>query len=587
MALTTFNVTQNSFDSHQSQPWAIVCFLRYVYPDTYHSFTTRTSANIAQALQVTRIVVVSDIVQATVSTTKTGNNNTAELILKPAQYDYSGLLSPGDHCLIWMGNDTQLFNTVSNSVLNGMPSNDITSGLKFVGKVFSSREQLTTTSTGIKIVTNNISLKAFSEFDTQIYFNPLLARATEQNDGLKFLSNISTQWNNVLLNAQNGGFPVTSIMTFFVNLFFGRGPQNSSGIPGVDRSSNYSFLVPKELAALLGKNVTDKTKPTAFCYADVLQTLFGVQKYNNGSFIPSNVTAQTATSNQKVMSNALAGTVLSPPDNFNNVSMWSLLDSHRNGSLNEMYSTLRVNENGQVVPTLVVRQVPMTSINYTGKSIATNFLEIPRWVLDETMALGSYNIGTSSNLRFNFVQVYGSFLGNRTDPQTSMRDQINAGNVAIDSLDAIRHGTRNLIMTSNNDVESPPGSGIVTNISAWKDLISDWYINGHLKLTGTVTMAGIVAPICVGDNLQYDGKVFHIESVSHTYVQEDEPQAYKSFVTSLGLSNGVLLSGDYYFTQDPRRSMQTSPNLPGYSDEEVYINNSYILNSTNANKNQT
>jgi hypothetical protein len=278
--------------------------------------------------------------------------------------------------------------------------------------------------------------------------------------------------------------------------------------------------------------------------------------------------------------------MISLPDNFNNVPIWSLLDAHKNSTLNEMYVTLRADQYHNIVPTLVVRQQPLTSYLFTDTIANTPFLSVPRWVIDDRMVMGEYNIGTTDATRCNFLQVYGELYGQRTDPQASQQQQIVDGNFILNRADVIRSGSRNFILSSNADVQSQAGDA-VTSIHQWAKLLGDWYMNMHLKLNGTITMPGVWEPICVGDNLEHLGIVFQIEGVSHSYNCSD--QGIKTFTTTVSLSNGVLANGKYAYTRSHNTHSHERGNLhnqaaPGFSDEETYVSDKIIVSSLDGQK---
>lgn len=567
-------IQPNQPDSHQSQPWAIACFLPYQFPDTFDLPSNQQSN--ANALAVNRLVVVSDILSINVSNSKSGLANTAEIELSSGNTNYGSALSAGDHAFIWLHNDQSQYDPISKSVYALSQSNGQNSGLKFMGKVHSVREVLTTGFTGIKTLRYVVTLKGFTEFESQIYFNPLLSAADE--DALKLYAKISDQWNSVLSQfAKVGSIPVGTILEFFVDVFFGLGPARAGKFGTITRSPNDAFLIPKPVGALLGVTASSKND---LSYSDVLDTIIGVQKYHQDSFIPD-LTGDTADANQKDCKIPLYGNMISLPDNFNNVTIWSLLDAHKNSTLNEMFITMRLDQFDNIVPTLVVRQQPFTSANFTGAINATQFLELPRWVLDDRMVMGQYNIGTSNATRCNFLQVYGQMYGQRTDAQGSQRQQIVDGNFKLNRADVVRSGSRNFILTSNADVQTQGGQS-VSSISAWANLLADWYMNMHLKLNGSITMPGIADPIAVGDNLEYQGIVFHIEAVQHSYNCSERGE--KTFTTTLSLSNGVLTNGAYAYTRNIKRSGLSNQSPPGYSDEERYISDKIIVSNVDGSK---
>jgi hypothetical protein len=61
-------------------------------------------------------------------------------------------------------------------------------------------------------------------------------------------------------------------------------------------------------------------------------------------------------------------------------------------------------------------------------------------------------------------------------------------------------------------------------------------------LNGTCSTVGIAAPIVPGDNLEYDGVVYHIESVSHSC--SVSPNGVRHFITQLSLTHGCNANVD-------------------------------------------
>jgi len=562
MSAPTKLIKQNQADSQQVTPWASVGFFSFTYPDT---FTLKKSLQtVNSAISTFRTLVVSDPISVITSNSKGAVENTAEVVLSSGDINYAYRLSPGDWAFIWMHDDVTHFDRVNNAVLAGTAANDAKSGLKFIGRVFSVRE-INVIQGGIKTLRYSISLRGFTEFESQIYYNPMLSAADDEP--LKFLAKLSDEWNNILGTA-NGATPVDKLLTFFIDLFFGKGPKQTANkpFPGLLRSPNVAFIIPKEVAHIMGVRKSEKQNAS---YTDLLKVLIGVQKYTTpNSFFPGRL-------------DTLIGAMISVPNNFNNVTVWSLLQAHLNQTLNEMYVTLRQDENGNIFPYYVARQQPFTSKRYKGTVGTTPFLTVPRWKIDPTRQFAAYNLGTTNAVRCNFLQVYGQMY-NRPDPQAAMREQIVSGNYAVDTLDAYRSGSRNFILTSNHDVQLSDGTAL-SSISDWKDLLADWYMNLHLKANGTITVTGITEPICVGDNLEYEGMVYQIEGIQHQYSVDDSgPRPVKSFITTLSLSHGVTTTGDYLYTLGDDRQKFGSSYWPAVSDEELYVNNRPIVGVENA-----
>lgn len=585
MSGTQYTIKQNSADSHQSTPWAGVTFLSFNKKDTVN-FSSSNNASLN--MSVTNYTVVSDIIRIQVNSSKSNNMITAEAVLSSGHLNYQALISPGDHALIWIHDDIGQYQKVMGAAHDSKAANGFNSGLKFIGKVNSVRSAFTTSSNGIKTLRYMVTFKGFSEFSTKVYYNPLLQDPNGNNTDVGQQQNIqnlyaaiTTSWQNYLLTGSEAANRVDNLIKFFIKIFLGNGPDSSStnvvattdtGTFAAVRSPNEAFLVPKELLSILGLPSQNSRAPN---YADVLNvSAIGIQSYSYGGFEP-------------YIANLLYGNLIAIPDLFNDVVLWSLIQGVSNAWLNETYTAIRLDKNNRIVPRFIARQIPFSSIHLEKRLNSmgidqnsvqyTPFLSLPRWIIDPTMQINSFNIGTSDIARYNFFQVYAQLTDVQSPiPNFAQLAQIKAGNLQMDGLDISRNGTRTLLAQTGTGLTHP--SGDIGEIRAWTALVSDWYANGHLKLNGHIDCVGISAPICVGDNLQVAGKVFHIESITHMY-EVAEGTGHKSFSTSIDLSNGVLADGTYDYHDPKMRKNITNPLASGYSDEEVYINGRPIISA--------
>lgn len=579
-------ITMNQPDSQQASNWAIARFYSFIGKDSiYNSGAPIDRSN---PVKVKKTTVVSDILRAQIQHSKGSYLMTAELVLSSGDINYQALLTPGDHAVIWLGSDQQTFEEISNKSLNDEPCNHFMSGLKFVGRVNSVRTVYNTAQGGVKTVRYAVTLKGFSEFGTSIYYNPLLAPNAPDNLGnsqmikLQLIyAQISKDWNDYFFSRSQNKANVQNIIDFFIDVFLGRGPRDEAKkLNKAVRSPNGAFLIPRELMRILGT-----TEPSVIPnYANILHTILGVQSYSNSnSFLPD-INEKNSNSVQKVTNKELYGTITAPPDAFNNVQLWSLIQQVCNPSVNEIYTAIKPNTNNRLVPTFVARQIPFTSVFALGSTnnlksaddIGTRFVDLPRWVIDPSMQIGSFNIGTSDSARFNFFQVYGTMYGANTSlPGGAQYAQIAKGNFQLDDIDVSRNGSRNMITTTL--VDFTDSVSLKLNIGVFADLIRDWYGNGHLKLNGSLTLAGVQEPIAIGDNLELGGKLFHIEGITHLYQMEE---SMKTFSTTVDLSQGVLSNGHYAF-EDPvlRENInQYGTGLePGYTDNERYVSETPIV----------
>jgi hypothetical protein len=189
------------------------------------------------------------------------------------------------------------------------------------------------------------------------------------------------------------------------------------------------------------------------------------------------------------------------------------------------------------MPAIVVRQKPFTSEGFSSQINSTKFLTLPRWRIHPDR-IKSFHIGRDDAARINFVQVFGKSQAFQGAAQGASIDyQISQGNYAVDRDDVKRSGLRPYITTSNFDYPSDSSQSRLSQAPIWAQLVADWVIGGHLKLSGSVELSGISDPITVGDNAQIDGVVFHIEGVVHT--MSLDAQGRKNFSTTLNLSSGV------------------------------------------------
>lgn len=92
------------------------------------------------------------------------------------------------------------------------------------------------------------------------------------------------------------------------------------------------------------------------------------------------------------------------------------------------------------------------------------------------------------------------------------------------------------VTTSNRNDDKSALAG--SSSPLWAKILADWKFNGHLKLRGTLRTLGITEPICEGDNIEVNGIVLHIDSLTLQGTLGQDGR--KSFTTSLSVSNGIM-----------------------------------------------
>jgi hypothetical protein len=253
------------------------------------------------------------------------------------------------------------------------------------------------------------------------------------------------------------------------------------------------------------------------------------------------------------------------PD-FANRPLWAVFQQYLNPAVNEMYTALKPDIEGNIVPTVTMRQIPFTTDAYVrpsdpppkpgwidqsageegpmtaGQYLAQNekttvvhttkFLDLPRWKIPATL-VRSVSIGRSNATRVNFVHVYGqsAYLAENNVP---IQAQMIRNPPVRDDLDIMRSGLRPYMMTVEcwvNDQVGKVGG-------AWIALIADWTMGSHLTLNGHIEMFGIQSPIAEGDNVLFDGVVYHVMSVAHA-ATINTATGTKTWSTNLQVCNGM------------------------------------------------
>jgi hypothetical protein len=523
------------------------------------------------------LIITDDLHQITISHTKSSHLGQMSAQLKHTELNYLVEVLPGDWVLCWIVNNQSDYERLITQINDQKPCNDFHDGLKFVGRVHDVRKSFTVApETGHKSSVYVLTCTSFTELDSMFYYEPLLASTGYENDIGQWLGRLGIavqgifgQWTTSGISPNN----INLIPRVMLDLIVGKGPPNkkSSSIqidtpkgqlsqsPQTQTEAPFAYLVPDIVGKLLGRD-TSNTSKGIMSYADVIELLQGVQTYSNHDdwhvFIPDLSTDSNPT--KRVTTIPLMGTFLPAMPNFANRPLWSVLQQYQNPTLNEMYTTLRVNPEGLVVPTIVFRQIPLTteafpepakpepkpSFGVFGGEIGppepptsnedvrfTRFLSLPRWKIPAVMIQGG-DVGRSDTTRQNFVHVFGQSSYQASNVSGSQ--QIIQNPPLRDDLDIMKHGQRNYAHTVECFVSDTVGKVP----AAWTSLIADWTIGSHLMLNGNIHCHGIQSPICVGDAAEFDGVVYMIEGVSHS-VHIDGQSGRKKWTTQLALHSGM------------------------------------------------
>jgi hypothetical protein len=251
--------------------------------------------------------------------------------------------------------------------------------------------------------------------------------------------------------------------------------------------------------------------------------------------------------------------------------------------INEIYTSFKLTPDNFVMPVVTFRQKPFTSDLFKKKHASniqyTAFLDLPRWKISPSL-INTLSLGRDEAARINFVHIIGKTR--YIDIKDAVINQA-ASNLHQQDVDDIkRNGLRPFISSCDFDFPSSESKNMQSPV--WNLLMFDWLSNGHLKENGTLVCAGLTENIAVGDNLQIEDTVFHIESIQH--VMQITPDGKKSFISTLQLSYGVDVGKDDKYNPiypemkhpDSSRYRKNEYNnqdqmLPGFSDSQDVAHN--------------
>ena len=345
--------------------------------------------------------------------------------------------------------------------------------------------------------------------------------------------------------------------------------------------------MPTIVGRLLG--VTKSSHPNAIDYntvtaaKDVYRYVFGLQQYASSGHLTMANGMNPVGLYQKYPGfeytpDPCPGNTLLKPEYWNQVKLWSVMNQYTNSPLNELYTCFKIAPNNRVMPTMVFRQLPFTSEDFVGQKMGpavqdataasikvTKFLNLPRWKVDPAFIL-NMDIGRDEAARINFVQYYAKCNHNDKGIETS--GETASVNYVFDQSDIERSGLRPYVVQNQfNDLPD----ALVRDAPVWARILGDALIGGHLKMNGTFNCIGIVEPICVGDNLEVDHVVYHIEGIVHN-CSISVANGVKSFRTVIKASHGVSVNSD---AKGTKYAEMTFTN--GYADRANDFNHQQIL----------
>lgn len=523
----TYDILPNSLDSSQQVPSWVITFVRWA--NRFPSENTSPSYTDVK----NPMVVINDCVSVSVNMSKASHTHQASLMLRPSEVNYETAIAPGDFFFVNILNDEKKAEEVAQRAATGnKPINLFDDGFKGLYKVQSVRRVLAIDpGVGTRRVLYQVQGFSFTELNNTIYFNPNVISQGERATAQLFITQISDLWRQRLGDTNQANVQDTVRTLFEFTLGQGVSRQGRY-FKGILQSPNVHFLMPTLVSTLLGVNRGKAAK-------DIYNLLLGVQQYGEGArtpelgFNPANLTRANNVFSTKVK---CQGNSLLKAEYWNQVTSWNILNQYVNAPINELFTALRVDPDGYVMPTVVMRQIPFSSDKYKG--VSTKFMNLPRWRVAAEL-LRDINLGRDETLRVNYVQVFG-VVSQMGSPEVGISRQIESKNYVYDIKDVQRSGLKPYIITSNFDFLGPQSKSY--QAIQWARLLGDILIGGQLRMSGSITVTGIEEPIAVGDNLELDNVVYHIESVAHTATLG--PNGNRNFSTTVQLSHGMDVRSD-------------------------------------------
>lgn len=574
---------------HQTSPSWVLTFVRWNVRDTLRAVSQTGSGT---DLLSTRppLVVENDCIQLSVNVNKSVLTHSMQATLVETDVNYETAIAPGDFVFVNILNwdqDADRIVQIASSKKTGS-INGVNDGFKGIFKVQSVRKTVAIVdNSGIKQVRIKVTGFAFTEFNNSIYFNPYLLRDNvgSDKDNLLFPSNLSSDYAQLINPSTNP--TCQDIIRLLIRSFIGVGvtDQGAVGVSGALITTNTHFYVPQQVGTLLGVSGVTAAK-------DIYNYLFGIQEYGSNPTAalsvgtnPSNIIANPASTVVTIpptgrfyyTTNKCVGTTLLKAEYWNQVKAWSIINQYTNAPLNELYTCFRTSPEGRVMPTVVYRQTPFTSQQFgTGvfniNEKVTRFLSLPRWQISAALVL-STDLGRDEAARINFVQYYAQPPSDVGKPIAYMSAQTASRNYVYDVNDVVRSGLRPMVVTTTFEDLTINKDTLIGRKCAL--IVGDAVIGEHLKMNGTIECAGVVAPIAVGDNLEYEQVIYHIEEVNH--VCGLDMKGDRTFRTVLRLSHGTsVVNGEIYPEmthtrgyQDRKANYDLDKVLPGVSEEQA------------------
>jgi hypothetical protein len=534
-----FKIEPSSNDIHQMNDYWLAVIIPYKNQETFSRDSMDSISNLDGVEEDELILIDNDCVSWQFNATKENHVSSLNLELLPTTINYMNKVNPEDWIVFWAFNNFEDFKFVKAKLASRENEriNQFKTAPKFIGKVHTIfKNKSVDLTSGKKHLNFSVTAYGFGELDSNMYFDQIIK--LQRPSALKYLHDFLGVKGDLTTSTLIEGHVIIPLLLFTC---LGLGPATESKVGGATDSKRYmsaneAHQIPATIVDILfGNQKPLPAKSVGYTYADILKMTIGVQVYDGNSFIPLSNDRRDNVDKSIV---PLNGIHQLQPVYWNNQSVWSILNTYLADPINEMYTAMRINANGFVMPTIVCRQVPFSTKRLPGLNVTT-FTDLPRWTISDSLVL-DLRVGRSNVLRQNYIMILP--VNAAKDERAGKEMIASFADPIVDPVDIKRAGLKPMIKQIGATFNVFGTNEDAKVVRFYNELMADMTFGSHLKYTGTAVVKGIQEPICQGDNCVIDNVIYHIEGVTHQGSISFDGK--KDFVTVLRLSNGISVESD-------------------------------------------
>jgi hypothetical protein len=236
-------------------------------------------------------------------------------------------------------------------------------------------------------------------------------------------------------------------------------------------------------------------------------------------------------------------------------TVWQLINTHANTTINELVTDLRWENNEQRPALTLYKRVKPFWLKDGDGFLKSNFFLLKKTSISKNDII-ALDVGTNSEDVVNFVAVYPDFSLFSLKNEETIGTQAAAKSRVpqYDPESFARHGFKPLTYTSRFVPLNPSRTPNWEYLTEWGRLLAGWYFDTHKMLNGTVSIVGQEDFVGVGDNIMFPASalghtsfvddngdsmfVAHVESVNHNFRYIENGS--RSFITTINFVRGVM-----------------------------------------------